>query len=289
MPALDTASGAHDSPIASSDDESPFTVFSFRPQRRPRSANNGRVAAVVIGLSCVALAATVSIRSLRRQTRVPEYLAATHTRSPSRQPTHRPTVGDATCGMKANQQPIDCDKWDQGSCGNACCVLDVHVDGAVDDAYDALAAYLEGGGGDGLYAKAPTSDTVGHVSEDDQGDYPFQFSPALPWRYTTSGFHATSGGYVDQLKFSVGVTSGGNAKARRPRSIRTPSARRYVGSMASPRAGPDVVDQRHQRSFGRHGPELQEPRVPRSRPGLGPAHRGLRLRAPVTRCLRYLV
>ena len=214
MPALDTASDAHDGPIASSDDESPFTVFSFRPQRRPRSANAGRVAAVVIGLSCVALAATVSIRSLRRQTRVPEYLLATHTRPPSRQPTHRPTVGDATCGMKANQQPIDCDKWDQGSCGNACCVLDVHVDGAVDDAYDALAAYLEGGGGDGLYAKAPTSDTVGHVSEDDQGDYPFQFSPALPWRYTTSGFHATSGGYVDQLKFSVGVTSGGNAKVR---------------------------------------------------------------------------
>ena len=98
--------------------------------------------------------------------------------------------------------------------GNACCVLDVHVDGAVDDAYDALAAYLEGGGGDGLYAKAPTSDTVGHVSEDDQGDYPFQFSPALPWRYTTSGFHATSGGYVDQLKFSVGVTSAGSGNAK---------------------------------------------------------------------------
>ena len=214
MPALDTACGAHDGPIASSDDESPFTVFSFRPQRRPRDAGAGRVAAVVLALGCVALAATVSIRSLRRQTRVPEYLAATHTRPPSHQPTHRPTIGDATCGMKADQQPIDCDKWDQGSCGNACCVLDVHVDGAVGDAYDALAAYLEGGGGDGLYAKAPTSDTVGHVSEDDQGDYPFQFSPALPWRYTTSGFHATSGGYVDQLKFSVGVTSGGNAKVR---------------------------------------------------------------------------
>jgi hypothetical protein len=168
----------------------------------------------VLALGCVALAAAVSIRSLRRQARVPEYLQATHTRPPSRQPTHQPTLGDATCGMKANQQPIDCDKWDQGSCGNACCVLDVHVDGAVDDAYEALAAYLEGGGGDGLYAKAPNSDSVGHVSEDDQGDYPFQFSPALPWRYTTSGFHATSGGYVDQLKFSVGVTSGGNAKVR---------------------------------------------------------------------------
>ena len=196
-------------------DSADSPVFSFRPQRRPGSTDRiGRAAAVVIGLSCVALVATVSIRSLRRQTRVPEYLAATHTRPPSRQPTHQPTLGDATCGMKANQQPIDCDKWDQGSCGNACCVLDVHVDGGVDDAYDALAAYLESGGGDGLYAKAPNSDSVGHVSEDDQGDYPFQFSPALPWRYTTSGFHATSGGYVDQLKFSVGVTSGGNAKVR---------------------------------------------------------------------------
>ena len=120
-------------------DSADSPVFSFRPQRRPRS-NAGRAAAVVLALGCVALAATVSIRSLRRQTRVPEYLAATHTRPPSRQPTHQPTLGDATCGMKANQQPIDCDKWDQGSCGNACCVLDVHVDGAVDDAYEALAA-----------------------------------------------------------------------------------------------------------------------------------------------------
>ena len=131
------------------DDESADSpVFSFRPQRRARSAG-GRAAAVVLALVCVAVAATVSIRSLRRQTRVPEYLLATHTRPPSRQPTQQPSLGDATCGMKAGSQPVDCDKWDQGSCGNACCVLDVHVDGAVDDAYDALAAYLEGGGGDG--------------------------------------------------------------------------------------------------------------------------------------------
>ena len=184
----------------------------------------------MLALVCVALAATVSIRSLRRQTRVPEYLLATHTRPPSRQPTQQPSLGDATCGMKAGSQPVDCDKWDQGSCGNACCVLDVHVDGAVDDAYEALAAYLESGGGDGLYAKAPTSDTVGHVSEDDQGDYPFEFSPALPWRYTTSGFHATTGGYVDQLKFSVGVTSGGTRCVESTSAFGfTPSSRHHDG------------------------------------------------------------
>ena len=212
-------------------DSADSPVFSFRPQRRPRGAG-GRAAAFVLALGCVALAATVSIRALRRQTRVPEYLLATHTRPPSRQPTQQPSLGDATCGMKAGSQPVDCDKWDQGSCGNACCVLDVHVDGAVDDAYEALAAYLESGGGDGLYAKAPTSDTVGHVSEDDQGDYPFEFSPALPWRYTTSGFHATSGGYVDQLKFSVGVTSGGNAKVR---DAASPPTRHRRGDARRPR------------------------------------------------------
>ena len=108
-------------------DSADSPVFSFRPQRRPGRTYHIKVAAFVLALGCVALAATVSIRSLRRQTRVPEYLAATHTRPPSRQPTHRPTIGDATCGMKAGSQPIDCDKWDQGSCGNACCVLDVHV------------------------------------------------------------------------------------------------------------------------------------------------------------------
>ena len=133
------------------DDSADSPVFSFRPQRRARSAVTGRVA-LFVALGCIALAATVSIRSLRRQTRVPEYLLATHTRPPSRQPTQQPSRGDATCGMKAGSQPVDCDKWDQGSCGNACCVLDVHVDGAVDDAYGALAAYLESGGGDGLYA-----------------------------------------------------------------------------------------------------------------------------------------
>ena len=151
--------------------------------------------------------------------------------TPTRQPTHQPnTAGGATCGMHdcstgglhttgdLRSEPAncatDCDKWDQGSCGNACCVVDVHVSALVDDAYAALTAYLESGGGDGHYSKASTSDDAGHTSEDDQGDYPFRFSPVLSWRYTTAGFHATSGGYVDDLKFSVGVTSSGAAKVR---------------------------------------------------------------------------
>ena len=100
--------------------------------------------------------------------------------------------------------------WDQGSCGNACCVAEIDVAGGVNATYVALRAYLESGGGDGGYAKASKRDASGHVSEDDQGDYPFGFDPPLPWRFTTSATHATSGGYVDALYLSVGETGSGS-------------------------------------------------------------------------------
>merc|ERR1711920_216627 len=71
------------------------------------------------------------------------------------------------------------------------------------------------GGRDGLFEKAPTTDAAGNKSPDDQGDYPFQFSPHLPWRYTTSGFHHTAGlHYKDSLFFSVGVLEESGSQMR---------------------------------------------------------------------------
>ena len=119
----------------------------------------------------------------------------------------------ATCGQhkSPNHDRVpDCTHWDQGSCGNACCVAEIAVAGGVNATYVALRAYLESGGGDGGYAKASKRDASGHVSEDDQGDYPFGFDPPLPWRFTTSATHATSGGYVDALYLSVGETGSGS-------------------------------------------------------------------------------
>ena len=119
----------------------------------------------------------------------------------------------ATCGQhkSPNHDRVpDCTHWDQGSCGNACCVAEIDVAGGVDATYLALRAYLESGGGDGGYAKASKRDASGHVSEDDQGDYPFGFDPPLPWRFTTSATHATSGGYVAALYLSVGETGSGS-------------------------------------------------------------------------------
>lgn len=100
---------------------------------------------------------------------------------------------------------------DLGACGNACCVGEVNVSASsVYDAYMALSSYLNSSGGDGLYAKGSDTDEAGNQSPDDQGDYPFLFHPSLPWRYTTSGTHTTNGlGYIDQLRFSVGVQAAG--------------------------------------------------------------------------------
>ena len=78
----------------------------------------------------------------------------------------------------------------------------------VGEAYEELVAFLVAGGPDGLYSKGPESDDQGNDSGDDQEDYPFQFAPPLPWRFTTSATHRTSGlGYADALRFSVGVGS----------------------------------------------------------------------------------
>lgn len=116
-----------------------------------------------------------------------------------------------TCGVDAKTVKPDCDHVDNGSCGNACCTMDVVVPGVEPKvAYEALAKYLISGGGDGLFAKGSNRDEVGNLSEDDQGDYPQQFTPPLPWHYTTSGTHTTAGhGYVDQLRFSVGTDASG--------------------------------------------------------------------------------
>ena len=122
-------------------------------------------------------------------------------------------TSEGTCGVhkSPNHDEPDCKHWDQGSCGNACCVLEVDLsDSDVDGTYEELVAYLEAGGGDGRYVKGPDTDATGHVSEDDQADYPFTFDPPLPWRYTTSATHETTGGYVDELKISVGVTKSGS-------------------------------------------------------------------------------
>merc|ERR1719213_1374055 len=66
-----------------------------------------------------------------------------------------PASGRGSCGVPHTP---DCDHADNGSCGNACCAAEVEAPGSAAAAYAALSAYLERGGGDGLYAKAPDTD-----------------------------------------------------------------------------------------------------------------------------------
>ena len=91
--------------------------------------------------------------------------------------------------------------------------------------YGALRDYLESGGGDGLFEKAPETAGVTQ-SPDDQGDYPFQFKPPLPWRFTTSGTHTTAKlHFKDRLFFSVGVD--GHQSRFRPRILQLLKSTRY--------------------------------------------------------------
>ena len=204
-----------------------------RPLRCSHSGHSGtavragRVAAVVIGLSCVAPQPR-SIRCGAR--RVPEFGSDAYEVAVAPATIGRPR--DATCGMKANQQPIDGDKWERAVGTRAASGRPrrrsrrrrLRRPAATSRAAAATASTPR-------RRRATPSATSPRTTRATTRSS----SPALPWRYTTSGFHATSGGYVDQLKFSAGVTSGGNAKARRPPSSSTPSARRHVGSPAPAR------------------------------------------------------
>merc|ERR1712224_838625 len=86
---------------------------------------------------------------------------------------------DGSCSKDRHKIDPDCKFADLGSCGNACCTLDVklaHV--TVHDAYAALAAYLQSGGGDGLFSKGPDHDEAGNDSKDNQGAW---WPDVAPW------------------------------------------------------------------------------------------------------------
>jgi hypothetical protein len=121
------------------------------------------------------------------------------------------SVDIGTCVQPGRLLP-DCDRLDAGSCGVACCTVETAVpnlDPA--DAYTALRRALVNGGPDGRYSKASSDE------DDAKLEVPFAFSPPLPWRFTMSGRHSTSGafassgvwrdGFEDMLRFSVGVAT----------------------------------------------------------------------------------
>jgi len=61
-------------------------------------------------------------------------------------------MSTSTCALKGGV--VDCNNGDTGSCGNACCALDVFSHASPEDVYNSLVTFLSKGG-DGAYAYVP--------------------------------------------------------------------------------------------------------------------------------------
>ena len=62
------------------------------------------------------------------------------------------TANNSSCGGDQPSKVVDCDHPDMGSCGNACCTVDVETRLSPKEAYEAFKAELVHGGGDYSYA-----------------------------------------------------------------------------------------------------------------------------------------
>ena len=103
---------------------------------------------------------------------------------------------NSSCGGAQPSTVPDCDRPDMGSCGNACCVVDITIEKTSAAAVYKLAKrMLEIGPGGFTYSNKP--DTAGHNPGDDLTPY------GIPWQYIFQGTHTTAGGYIDTVDFNV--------------------------------------------------------------------------------------
>jgi len=98
------------------------------------------------------------------------------------------TGNSSTCGLSAKNS--DCFRVDLGSCGNACCVADFHVNANSSEARSLLVAFLDSGGDDSNFAHVNSTEQIDGIYKD--------------YQYIVHGNHTTSGrNYVDMLRFTI--------------------------------------------------------------------------------------
>lgn len=112
----------------------------------------------------------------------------------------------STCGLDGGQP--DCERADVGSCGTACCLLDVSVPGVTpEDAYEGLKKFLQSGGRSGSYKYVDEWHDQRRLvvaREDTHGDKIHGWDDGGHWMYMLLGKHTTSlRRYNDTLSFSI--------------------------------------------------------------------------------------
>lgn len=108
-------------------------------------------------------------------------------------------AGTSTCGSGGTVP--DCNHGDLGTCGNACCILEVPLSRSPEQVYSAVKGFLEGGGDSGAFSYVTGVDPS---SGQNPGDDLRPFPQAKPFQYILQGKHVTSGKhYADTLNFNI--------------------------------------------------------------------------------------
>lgn len=118
-------------------------------------------------------------------------------------------ANDSSCGGKKPSPVKDCDMRDLGSCGNACCAIDVtFLNTDPKTAYVTLKAYLSSGGKDGSYAYINNTDAAGHNPGDDLTPY------KIAYDYIFQGEHITTHGFTDTINVNIQKNAAGETQLR---------------------------------------------------------------------------
>jgi hypothetical protein len=111
-------------------------------------------------------------------------------------------ANNSTCGGDQPSKVPDCDKTDFGSCGNACCTVELALPDSPQDVYKATMGYL--GAADG-FSYVTGADKAGHNPGDDLRKY------GIAWQFVFQGTHTTTGGYVDTIDINIKNATGGGS------------------------------------------------------------------------------
>lgn len=114
----------------------------------------------------------------------------------------------SSCGSIQPSTVKDCNSRDIGSCGNACCAVDVTLTATPEKAYTVLKSNLSSGGKDRSFAYINDTDTAGHNPVDNLT--PFH----VGYNYILQGTHTTTSGYVDTININIKGASGATTQAR---------------------------------------------------------------------------
>jgi len=114
---------------------------------------------------------------------------------------------NSSCGSAKPPTVADCDHSDLGSCGNSCCVVDIHSPYSLTEvAYLGLKTYLKGGGDDGSYSYVTGAGSGGQNPSDNLTAYNIPGD----YEYILQGTHSTTGGYVDTIDFNIRKSGAGS-------------------------------------------------------------------------------